>query len=165
MNIKGDAWKYGDDINTDLIIPARRMSTSEPEELAKYCLEDEDPDFVKKMKTGDILVGLKNFGCGSSREHAPLAIKHAGVSLVIAKTFARIFFRNCINIGLPILEAKECAEEAKTGDRFEVDLDQGVIKNITQGKTYQSTPFPGFMQEIVRAGGLINYLKASGKIS
>jgi len=164
MIIKGKTWKYGDDINTDLIIPARRMNVSEPDELAKYCMEDEDTEFVNQVQAGDIMVALKNFGCGSSREHAPLAIKYAGISLVIAKSFARIFFRNCINIGLPILEAPECAEELEAGDELEVNLEAGEIKNITQGKTYQATPFPDFMQQIIKAGGLLNYLKVSGKI-
>ena len=139
------------------------MTTSDPDELAKHCMEDEDKSFAKEVKKGDIIVALKNFGCGSSREHAPLAIKHAGVSLVIAKSFARIFFRNCINIGLPILESTECAQDARKGDVLEVDLEAGEIKNITQGKTYKAMPFPPFMKEIVQAGGLLNYMRSKGK--
>jgi len=155
----GQAWKFGNNIDTDLIIPARYLNTSDPEELAKYAMQDADPEWVDKMNKGDFIVAGDNFGCGSSREHAPIALKAAGVSAVIAKSFARIFYRNAINIGLPILESPEAAENINEGDEVEVDLAVGAIKDITTGKTYKAQPFPGFMQKIIEAGGLINYLK------
>lgn len=159
--MKGQAWKFGDNIDTDLIIPARYLVTSDPAELAKHAMEDADPKWVSKKKEGDFIVGGENFGCGSSREHAPIAIKAAGISAVIAKSFARIFYRNAINIGLPILESKEAADEIKEKDKIEVNLAKGEIKNISTGKTYQAQPFPEFMQKIIEAGGLINYIKKS----
>lgn len=157
--MKGRIWKFGDNIDTDLIIPARYLNTSDPKELAQHAMEDADADWVNKNKPGDIIVGGENFGCGSSREHAPIAIKAAGVPVVIAKSFARIFYRNAINIGLPILECKEAADEIKEGDVVEVDLATGTIKNQTSNKTYKAEPFPDFMQKIIKAGGLINYIK------
>ncbi|MBM7624029.1 3-isopropylmalate dehydratase small subunit [Sporohalobacter salinus] len=162
MELRGRAWKYGDDIDTDVIIPARYLNTSEPEELAKYCLKDLDEDFVNKMNEGDMIVAAKNFGCGSSREHAPLAIKAAGVSCVIAKSFARIFYRNAINIGLPILESIEAVDGIDTEDEVEVDVESGEIRNLTKGEVYQAEPFPEFMQDIIQVGGLINYV--AGKV-
>jgi len=160
MTYRGRAWKYGDDINTDVIIPARYLNTTRAEELAAHCLEDLDPGFVKKMRPGDIIVAGSNFGCGSSREHAPLAIKAAGVSCVIAQTFARIFYRNAINIGLPILESAEAAARIGDGDELEVDLEKGEIRNLSRQETYLARPFPEFMREIISAGGLINYVRA-----
>ena len=160
MKIKGKAWKFGDDVNTDEIIPARYLNTSDPDELASHCMEDIDPDFVKKMSPGDIIVADKNFGCGSSREHAPIAIKVAGISCVIARSFARIFYRNSINIGLPILECEEAASKIAEGDEIEVDLASGTITNVTKNETYKARPFPEFMQEIIGAGGLMNYVMA-----
>ncbi|MGB9613785.1 MAG: 3-isopropylmalate dehydratase small subunit [Candidatus Margulisiibacteriota bacterium] len=157
--MKGKAWKFGDNIDTDLIIPARYLNTSDPKELAKHAMEDADPNWIKKMKKGDFIVAGENFGCGSSREHAPIALKAAGVSAVIAKSFARIFYRNAINIGLPILESKEAAEKIKEGDLIEVNLAQGEIKNITRKTIYHAQPFPEFMQKIIKAGGLIRYLR------
>lgn len=155
----GKAWTFGDDVDTDVIIPARHLSTSDPDELAKHCMEDADPQFFNKIRRGDIMVARKNFGCGSSREHAPLAIKYAGISCVIADSFARIFYRNAINIGLPILESPEAAESISEGDLITVDLEKGLIKNKTKGEKYYSAPFPDFMQEIISAGGLISYVK------
>jgi 3-isopropylmalate/(R)-2-methylmalate dehydratase small subunit len=161
--MKGKVWKFGDNIDTDLIIPARYLNTSDPKELAEHAMEDADPSWVGKKKHGDFIVAGENFGCGSSREHAPIALKAAGVSAVIAKSFARIFYRNSINIGLPILESKEAAEEIKEGDEIEVDLAKGEIKDISTGKTYQAQPFPEFMQKIIQAGGLINYIIKKSK--
>lgn len=158
MKANGTVIKYGDNIDTDVIIPARYLNTQDHAELAKHCMEDIDKDFHSKIKPGDIMVGGANFGCGSSREHAPIAIKASGISCVIAKDFARIFFRNSINIGLPILECAEAAADIENGDKVEVDFDTGVIKNITKNKTYQAAAFPEFMQEIINAGGLINYI-------
>ena len=155
---RGTVFRYGDNVDTDVIIPARYLATSEPAELAKHCMEDIDRDFVKKVKPGDIIVASKNFGCGSSREHAPIAIKAAGVSVVIAETFARIFYRNAINIGLPIVECKEAAEEIKAGDTVSVNFDTGIITDETTGKTYQGQSFPPFMQQLIDAGGLIPYI-------
>ncbi len=155
---KGMVHKYGDNVDTDVIIPARYLNSSDPAELAKHCMEDIDADFVKNVKAGDIMVATKNFGCGSSREHAPIAIKAAGVSCVIAETFARIFYRNAINIGLPIVECKEASEEIKAGDEVEVNFDTGVITDITTGKSYQGQAFPEFMQKIIAAEGLVNYI-------
>lgn len=157
---RGTVFRYGDNVDTDVIIPARYLATSEPAELAKHCMEDIDRDFVKKVKPGDIIVASKNFGCGSSREHAPIAIKGAGVSVVIAETFARIFYRNAINIGLPIVECKEAAEEIKAGDTVSVNFDTGIITDETTGKTYQGQSFPPFMQQLIDAGGLIPYINS-----
>jgi len=158
MELQGKTWKFGSDVDTDAIIPARYLNTSDPAELARHCMEDADPAFPDKVKPGDMIIAGKNFGCGSSREHAPIAIKAAGVSCVIAKTFARIFYRNAFNIGLPIFEAPEAAEDIKEGDEVTVDAGSGVITNKTTGKTYQATPVPPFMQQIIAAGGLINYV-------
>jgi 3-isopropylmalate/(R)-2-methylmalate dehydratase small subunit len=159
MKARGSVFKYGDNVDTDVIIPARYLNTSDPQELAKCCMEDIDAEFVKKVQPGDIMVANKNFGCGSSREHAPIAIKASGISCVIANTFARIFYRNAINIGLPILECEEAAQKIEAGDQVEVDFDTGAIINITKGETYQGEAFPPFMQEIIAADGLINYIK------
>ena len=156
MNAHGVVHKYGDNVDTDVIIPARYLNTSSHSELAAHCMEDIDKDFVKNVKEGDIIVAEKNFGCGSSREHAPIAIKASGVSCVIASTFARIFYRNAINIGLPILECDEAAKEINSGDTVSVNFDTGVITDETTGKTYQAEPFPEFIQNIISKGGLIN---------
>lgn len=163
MNAKGTVIKYGDNIDTDVIIPARYLNTSLPEELAKHCMEDIDTEFVNKVKTGDIMVGGANFGCGSSREHAPIAIKASGISCVIAESFARIFFRNSLNIGLPILECPEAAKDIENGETVSVNFDTGVITNETKGKEYQATAFPPFMQELINAGGLVKYI-SEGKM-
>jgi 3-isopropylmalate/(R)-2-methylmalate dehydratase small subunit len=157
--IKGKVVKYGDNVDTDVIIPARYLNSSDPAELAAHCMEDLDADFSKKIKPGDIMVATKNFGCGSSREHAPIAIKAAGISIVIAETFARIFYRNAINIGLPILECKEAAIDINNGDEVSVDINTGIITNLTKNKTYTAQPFPKFMKEIIAADGLINYVR------
>jgi len=159
--VKGKVHKFGDDVNTDEIIPARYLNTSDAAELAAHCMEDADPDFLKKMQPGDIIVGGSNFGCGSSREHAPVAIKTAGVSCVIAKSFARIFFRNAINIGLPILISPEAAGDARSGDEMEVDLEAGAVRNLTRSKSYAVPPFPREMREIIDAGGLMAFVKQS----
>ncbi len=159
MKVKGTVFKYGDNVDTDVIIPARYLNTSDPAALAQHCMEDIDKDFASSVKQGDIIVAGKNFGCGSSREHAPLAIKTTGISAVIAASFARIFYRNAINIGLAIFECPEAAEAIKKGDRVEVDFASGVITNLTQERTYQAEPFPEFMNDLIAAGGLINYLK------
>ena len=159
MKASGKVFKYGDNVDTDVIIPARYLNVSSGEELAKYCMIDIDKDFVNKMHKGDIIVATKNFGCGSSREHAPLAIKCAGVSCVIASTFARIFYRNAINIGLPILECEEAANDIKAGDEVKVDFNTGIISNLTTNKEYKAQPFPEFMQKIMKAGGLVEYTK------
>ena len=155
MKAQGIAHTYADNVDTDVIIPARYLNTPNARELAAHCMEDIDPDFVKKVKEGDIIVAGWNFGCGSSREHAPLAIKTSGVSCVIASTFARIFYRNAINIGLAILECPEAARDIKSGDEVDVDFDTGVITNVTTGKTYQAQPFPPFIQNIIQNGGLL----------
>lgn len=155
---KGMVFKFGDNVDTDVIIPARYLNTSDPEELAVHCMEDIDPEFVKKVNKGDIIVADKNFGCGSSREHAPIAIKAAGVSCVIAQTFARIFYRNAINIGLPIIECEEAAKQIEENDEVEVDFDTGVIKNLTKGEQYTGQAFPEFMQKIIDKEGLVNYI-------
>ena len=155
----GNVFKYGENVDTDVIIPARHLNTSDPAELAKHCMEDIDADFVNKVKPGDIIVAGKNFGCGSSREHAPIAIKAAGVSCVIAPTFARIFYRNAFNTGLPILECEEAAQKIGAGDEVEVDFKTGVIKNVTKGEAYQAEPFPEFIRKIIECGGLVNYVK------
>ena len=160
MNAKGTVFRYGDNVDTDVIIPARYLNTSDGKELAMHCMEDIDADFVKEVKEGDIIVADKNFGCGSSREHAPLAIKEAGISCVIARTFARIFYRNAINIGLPILECEAAADGISKSDEVEINFDTGVITNVTKGETYQAQPFPPFMQDIIRQGGLVNKIKA-----
>ena len=160
MSVKGRVFKYGDNVDTDVIIPARYLNTSDPKELAAHCMEDIDVDFVKNVKEGDIIVANKNFGCGSSREHAPLAIKTAGVSCVIASTFARIFYRNAINIGLPILECDEAVKSIEAGDELEVDFKSGVIKNLTKNESYQGQGFPEFMQRIIDNDGLIGYIKS-----
>ena len=154
----GRVFKYGDNVDTDVIIPARYLNSSDPAELAAHCMEDIDKDFIKNVKKGDIIVADKNFGCGSSREHAPIAIKAAGVSCVIAETFARIFYRNAINIGLPIIECKEAAREIENGDEVSVNFDTGVITDITKNTTYQGQAFPEFMQKIIAAEGLVNYI-------
>ncbi|SFR69623.1 3-isopropylmalate dehydratase small subunit [Anaeromicropila populeti] len=158
MKANGTVFKYGDNVDTDVIIPARYLNSSDGFELAKHCMEDIDGDFAKNVKAGDIIVAAKNFGCGSSREHAPLAIKCAGVSCVIAETFARIFYRNAINIGLPIIECKEAAEGIDAGDQVEIDFDSGMIYNRTKGTQFQGQPFPEFMQKIISSGGLMNYI-------
>lgn len=159
MKAIGTVFKYGNNVDTDVIIPARYLNTSEPTELAKHCMEDIDEDFCKKVKQGDIIVADRNFGCGSSREHAPIAIKAAGISCVIASTFARIFYRNAINIGLPILECEEAAKNISEGDEVEVNFETGVIYNHTKDQSYQAEGFPEFMQEIMAADGLIQYIK------
>jgi len=161
MNAKGKVIKYGNNIDTDVIIPARYLNTTDHKELALHCMEDIDKEFVNKVNEGDIMVGGANFGCGSSREHAPIAIKASGISCVIAKDFARIFYRNSINIGLPILECAEASDDIADGDEVSVDFDSGVITNITKNKTYQAVAFPEFMQNIINAGGLISYIKES----
>ena len=161
MNAEGRVFKYGDNVDTDVIIPARYLNVSDGNELAKYCMIDIDDQFASKVQKGDIIVAGKNFGCGSSREHAPLAIKCAGISCVIAPTFARIFFRNSINIGLPIMECPEAADDLKDGDKVSVDFSTGVITNETTGKTYKAEPFPEFMQKIIASGGLVQYVSES----
>lgn len=159
MEYQGRTWKFGNDVDTDAIIPARYLNTSDPAELARHCMEDADADFPNKVKAGDIIVAGKNFGCGSSREHAPIALQAAGVSCVIAKSFARIFYRNSFNIGLPIFESEQGAERIAEGDQVKVDVDSGVIHNLTKDEKYQATAFPPFMQELINAGGLINFVK------
>lgn len=165
MEYRGKVWKFGDDVDTDAIIPARYLNTSDPKHLAAHCMEDADPLFMKKMQPGDLLVAGKNFGCGSSREHAPAAIKAAGISCVIAVSFARIFYRNAINIGLPILESPQASAALKEGQEVRVDLKAGTITNVSTGEVYQSTPFPDFMRQLMDAGGLIPYVqkKRAGK--
>ena len=160
MNARGKAFRYGDNVDTDVIIPARYLNTSVAAELAAHCMEDIDPQFMKQVKPGDLIVADKNFGCGSSREHAPLAIKTAGVSCVIAASFARIFYRNSINIGLPILECPEAVKGISSQDVVEVDFSTGVIINITTGKQWQAEPFPTFIQKMISANGLVEYLRA-----
>lgn len=159
MIIKGKNWKFGNDIDTDAIIPARYLNTSDPKELAKHIMEDADRDFPSKVKAGDIIVAGKNFGCGSSREHAPIAIKAAGIQAVIAKSFARIFYRNSFNTGLPIFESEEASEKITMGDEIEIDADGGIIRNISKGETYKAKPIPPFMQELISAGGLVEWTK------
>ena len=160
MKCQGFVHKYGDHIDTDVIIPARLLNDPDPKSLAAHCMEDIDKDFVKRVNPGDIMVGGVNFGCGSSREHAPIAIKAAGVSCVVAKSFARIFFRNAINIGLPLLECPQAAQDSEMGDELQIILDNGLIVNITKGKSYTATPFPDFMRRIISAGGLVGYTVA-----
>ncbi len=162
MSLQGKAFVFGDNIDTDLIIAARYLNTSDPKELAKKVMEDADPEFVKKIKAGDIIVAGENFGCGSSREHAPIAIKHAGISAVIAKSFARIFYRNAFNTGLPILEVKE-SDQIKPTDELEISLENGEIKNLTQNKTYKFAPIPPFMMELLSCGGLMEYAAKESK--
>ncbi|HIU96769.1 MAG TPA: 3-isopropylmalate dehydratase small subunit [Candidatus Copromorpha excrementipullorum] len=158
MKAQGIVHKYGDNVDTDVIIPARHLNTADHKELAAHCMEDIDADFVKKVKAGDIIVGGDNFGCGSSREHAPIAIKASGIDCVIARTFARIFYRNSINIGLPILECPEASEKISDGDKVSVDFDTGIITNETKGEKYQALPFPDFIKDIMAKGGLMNSL-------
>ncbi|GAB6158697.1 3-isopropylmalate dehydratase small subunit [Desulfotomaculum varum] len=163
MKLQGKVWKFGNDVDTDLIIAARYLNSSDPAELARHCMEDADPQFASRVQPGDILVAGKNFGCGSSREHAPIAIKAAGVSCVVAKSFARIFYRNAFNIGLPIFECPEIIDELQEGDVIAVDAATGAITNLSDGKTYQAVPIPDFMRQIIEAGGLINYVKGRVK--
>lgn len=157
--LEGKVWRYGDNIDTDVIIPARYLNTFDPKELAKHCMVDIDKDFAQKVRPGDIMVGGKNFGCGSSREHAPVAIKACGVPVIIAASFARIFYRNGINVGLPLMEIGDNVERIHAGDKLSVDLSSGKIRDITTGETFQATPLPGFIQDIAKAGGLIQYVK------
>lgn len=164
MKFRAKVWKFGADIDTDKIIPARYLNTSDPRELAKHCMEDEDPSFSSKVQPGDIIIADKNFGCGSSREHAPIAIKAAGVSCVIAKSFARIFYRNSFNMGLSILESDEVFAATDKGDVLEVDMDSGTIVNVTKGKSFNARPVPPFMQELIKAGGLMESIKKRGVI-
>jgi len=159
MTIKGKVHRYGSDVNTDVMIPARYLNMDDPAQLAAHCMEDIDADFVKKVKPDDIIVAEYNFGCGSSREHAPIAIKASGVGAVVAKSFARIFYRNAINIGLPILQCPEAVDGAAAGDEMEIDLGTGVVRNVTRGAEYRAEPFPEFMQRLIATGGLINYAK------
>lgn len=158
MQAKGRVFKYGDNVDTDVIIPARYLNITDGNELSKHCMEDIDREFIKNVQKGDIIVAQKNFGCGSSREHAPLVIKCAGVSCVIAETFARIFYRNAINIGLPIIECTEAAKAIQDGDEVEIDFDSGMIHNVTKNEIYKGQAFPPFMQKIISAGGLVNYI-------
>ena len=158
MQAQGHVFKYGDNVDTDVIIPARYLNSSDPADLATHCMEDIDKEFVHKVQAGDIIVANKNFGCGSSREHAPIAIKASGVSCVIAETFARIFYRNAINIGLPIMECPEAAKEIEAGDEVRVDFDNGIVEDLTKGTSYKGQAFPPFMQKIIGAGGLVNYI-------
>mgnify|MGYP001452939355 CR=1 FL=1 len=160
MNAKGSVFKYQDNVDTDVIIPARHLNTQDAKELASHCMEDIDKDFVNRVQPGDIMVGGWNFGCGSSREHAPIAIKAAGVSCVIAETFARIFYRNAINIGLPIIECPEASRKIQNGDEVEIDFNTGVIQDLTTGESFQGQAFPEFMQKIIAAEGLINYINS-----
>ena len=162
MKITGNVWKFGDNIDTDLIIAARYLNTSDPKELAKYVMMDADPEFVNKMKSGDIIVAGENFGCGSSREHAPIALKEAGISAIVAKSFARIFYRNAFNMGLPIFELNE-SDEIAEGDKITIDFDNGDIENAKEKRKYKFTPIPPFMQELINSGGLINYAKKERK--
>jgi len=159
LNLKGKVHKYGANVDTDVIIPARYLNVSEPAQLARHCMEDIDADFIKKVTPGDIIMATTNFGCGSSREHAPLAIKAAGVSCVIAKSFARIFFRNAINIGLPLLECEDVVDNTESDDELEIDLSSGEIRNVSKGMTFQAKPYPEFMAELIAAGGLVEHTK------
>ena len=164
MNFQGKVLKYGDNVDTDVIIPARYLNTIDKKELASHCMEDIDKDFVNKVSAGDIMVAGYNFGCGSSREHAPIAIQASGVSLVIAKSFARIFYRNSINIGLAILECEEASDKIQAGDEVAIDFDTGIITNITRNESYQAQPFPDFIKDIINNNGLLNSLAARGKM-
>lgn len=157
--LEGKVWRYGDNIDTDVIIPARYLNTFDPKELAKHCMVDIDKDFAQKVRPGDIMVGGKNFGCGSSREHAPVAIKACGVPVIIAASFARIFYRNGINVGLPLMEIGDNVERIHAGDKLSVDLSSGKLRDLTTGETFQAPPLPGFIQDIAKAGGLIQYVK------
>jgi len=159
MKLMGTVWKYGDDVDTDGIIPARYLNVSDPEDLARHCMEDVDPGFARAVRAGDVIVAEENFGCGSSREHAPLAIKGSGVACVVAKSFARIFYRNAINIGLPILECPQVVEETQKGDLLAADLGAGTVTNLRTGRTYQVSPFPPFIMGIIEAGGLVPYTR------
>lgn len=159
FTFEGAVHVYGDNVDTDVIIPARYLTTSDPAELASHCLEDLDPEFASRCRPGEVLVAGRNFGCGSSREHAPLAIKGAGVACIVADSFARIFFRNAINVGLPIVECPGAAADARTGDRFRVDLEAGVVENLSRGRRYEATPLPAFMRGILRSGGLMPWVK------
>jgi len=165
MILKGKTWKFGDNIDTDAIIPARYLNTSDPKELAKHVMEDADRNFASKVKAGDLIVAGANFGCGSSREHAPIAMKAAGIQAVAAKSFARIFYRNAFNIGLPIFESEEASEKIREGDEIEIDADKGKIRNITKGEEYTAKPIPSFMQELIATGGLIEWTKKRIKAS
>jgi len=164
MKLNGKAWKFGADIDTDRIIPARYLNTSDPKELAKHCMEDADPSFASRVQAGDVIVADKNFGCGSSREHAPIAIKASGVACVIAKSFARIFYRNSFNMGLPILECEEAADSTESGDVIEVDISTGEIVNVTKGTRFKARPIPPFMQELIAAGGLMESIRKKGAV-
>ncbi|MBI4949375.1 MAG: 3-isopropylmalate dehydratase small subunit [Deltaproteobacteria bacterium] len=164
MKFNGKAWKFGADIDTDRIIPARYLNTSDPKELAKHCMEDADPSFASRVRAGDVIVADKNFGCGSSREHAPIAIKASGVACVIARSFARIFYRNSFNMGLPILECEEAAASTESGDVIEVDMSTGEIVNVTKGKRFKARPIPPFMQELIAAGGLMESIRKKGAV-
>lgn len=159
MAIEGKVWRYGDNIDTDVIIPARYLNTFDPKELASHCMVDIDETFAQNVQPGDIMVGGRNFGCGSSREHAPIAIKASGVPVIVAASFARIFYRNGINVGLPLLEIGDDVEKIRAGDRLRIDLSAGTIENLTTGDTFQAPPLPGFIQDIAKAGGLVNYVK------
>ena len=159
MKLMGTVWKYGDDVDTDGIIPARYLNVSEPEDLARHCMEDVDSGFARAVQAGDVIVAGENFGCGSSREHAPLAIKGSGVACVVAKSYARIFYRNAINIGLPILECPQAVEETQKGDLLAADLEAGTVTNLRTGRTYQVSPFPPFIMGIIQAGGLVDYTR------
>lgn len=159
MKAKGRVFKYGDNVDTDVIIPARYLSTADPQELKKHCMEDIDKDFASQVEPGDIIVGQKNFGCGSSREHAPIAIKASGVSCVIAESFARIFYRNSFNIGLPIIESSEAANGIQAGDEVEINFESGEIRNITRNEAYKGQPYPAFIQKIIQKDGLVNYIQ------
>jgi 3-isopropylmalate/(R)-2-methylmalate dehydratase small subunit len=163
MELQGKVWKFGDDIDTDLIIPARYLNVSDGSELARYCFADIRPDFAKEVSSGDILIAGRNFGCGSSREHAPLAIREAGVSVIIAKSFARIFYRNSFNIGLPLLESEEAVEGILEGEQVAFNLASGECKSIASGKIYKASPIPDFMRELIKAGGLVDYIRRSEK--
>lgn len=159
MSIRGRVWKYGDNVDTDAIIPARYLNTTSERELAAHCMEDIDPSFAANVRPGDIIVAGKNFGCGSSREHAPVAIKASGIACVVAESFARIFYRNAINIGLPILECPEAAQATEMGHTLEIDLGKGIIHNVDTGQTYHAVPYPDFMLDLIEAGGLIEYTR------
>ncbi len=159
MILKGRVWKFGDNLDTDAIIPARYLNTSDPKELARHIMEDADKEFPNKVKSGDVIIAGANFGCGSSREHAPIAIKAAGIQAVVAKSFARIFYRNAFNIGLPIFESEDASEKIREGDEIQIDADKGIIKNITKKEEYTAKPIPQFMQELISAGGLIKWTK------
>ncbi len=165
MKLKGRVWKFGDNVDTDAIIPARYLNTSDPKELAKHVMEDADPNFPSKINAGDIIIAGANFGCGSSREHAPIAIKAAGLQAVIAKSFARIFYRNAFNIGLPIFESEDASKKIAEGDEIEIDADKGKIRNISKGEDYTAKPIPPFMQELISAGGLIEWTRKRLKAS